>query len=183
MSEQIEYRDLPNNPGYRVGSDGSVWSRVGKRKAHMPAGCLLPILTNWRKLKQRKNCRSGRMQVKIYSASLRFKFRHVSQLVLEAFVGPKPNGFECCHNDGDKRNNRLDNLRWGTKESNTADLVEHGTNRGRQNGRHKLNETDVISIRSAYANGATKRGLGRQYGVSMTTITRVVRHIHWSHVA
>lgn len=53
--------------------------------------------------------------------------RTVHQLVLIAFVGPKPEGMECCHNDGNRTNNRLSNLRWDTKKSNALDAVRHGT--------------------------------------------------------
>lgn len=53
---------------------------------------------------------------------------HVAhRLVLTAFVGPCPDGMQACHNDGDKSNNRLSNLRWDTPSSNTLDLVRHGT--------------------------------------------------------
>lgn len=51
----------------------------------------------------------------------------VHRLVLLAFVGPPPPGMECCHNDGDASNNRLENLRWGTKSDNMHDRVRHGT--------------------------------------------------------
>jgi hypothetical protein len=37
--------------------------------------------------------------------------RYVHHLVLEAFVGPRPEGLVCCHWDGDPGNNRLENLR------------------------------------------------------------------------
>lgn len=53
--------------------------------------------------------------------------RAVHRLVLEAFVGPRPDGLECCHNDGDPTNNRVENLRWDTHASNITDTVNHGT--------------------------------------------------------
>lgn len=52
--------------------------------------------------------------------------RLVHRLVLEAFVGPKPDGMECCHNDGDPANNRVDNLRWDTRSANILDDYKHG---------------------------------------------------------
>lgn len=51
---------------------------------------------------------------------------HVHVLVLEAFVGPRPDGMFGCHNDDDKRNNQLENLRWDTPSSNNFDRVKHG---------------------------------------------------------
>ena len=51
----------------------------------------------------------------------------VHALVLEAFVGPRPEGMEGCHNDGDTDNNTVGNLRWDTPSSNSLDRVKHGT--------------------------------------------------------
>jgi hypothetical protein len=51
---------------------------------------------------------------------------YVHHLVLETFVGPRPDGLEACHNDGNHGNNRLDNLRWDTRSSNFHDQVKHG---------------------------------------------------------
>lgn len=53
--------------------------------------------------------------------------RLVHHLVLEAFVGPRPDGMECCHNNGDPSDNRLENLRWDTSSSNKRDQLAHGT--------------------------------------------------------
>lgn len=53
--------------------------------------------------------------------------RKVHRLVLDAFVGPRPTGMECCHNDGDPTNNHVSNLRWDTKSANCLDSVQHGT--------------------------------------------------------
>lgn len=52
---------------------------------------------------------------------------YVHRLVLEAFVGPCPEGMEGCHIDGDGTNNRLDNLRWDTHVGNVKDSIRHGT--------------------------------------------------------
>ena len=52
---------------------------------------------------------------------------YVHRMVLEAFVGPCPDGMEGCHNDGDPTNNHLDNLRWDTRSENVRDAIRHGT--------------------------------------------------------
>jgi hypothetical protein len=53
----------------------------------------------------------------------------VGRLVLMAFVGPCPDGMECCHVDGDSTNNHLSNLRWDTHSANVIDSVNHRTHR------------------------------------------------------
>jgi hypothetical protein len=56
--------------------------------------------------------------------------RAVHQLVLEAFVGPRPEGLVCCHRDDNSFNNHLSNLRWDTPQANERDKI--------RNGRHEL---------------------------------------------
>jgi hypothetical protein len=51
----------------------------------------------------------------------------VHTLVLEAFVGPRPDGLEARHLDGNTDNNSLQNLKWGTRSENNLDRVAHGT--------------------------------------------------------
>lgn len=50
----------------------------------------------------------------------------VHRLVLEAFIGPAPDGYECCHNDGNGLNNALSNLRWDSARANARDRVRDG---------------------------------------------------------
>jgi HNH endonuclease/NUMOD4 motif len=52
--------------------------------------------------------------------------RLVHQLVMEAFVGPRPEGLEVRHLDGHHRNNQLANLEYGTHAENMRDRVRHG---------------------------------------------------------
>lgn len=56
--------------------------------------------------------------------------RTVHTLVLEAFVGPRPDGFDGCHNDGNPENNRVENLRWDTRSANQQDRARHAQERG-----------------------------------------------------
>lgn len=60
--------------------------------------------------------------------------RLVHQVVLEAFVGPCPDGHESRHLDGDRTNNTLANLSWGTPSENYADKLRHGND-------HQLRKT------------------------------------------
>jgi len=54
----------------------------------------------------------------------------VSVLVLEAFVGPRPDGHHACHRDDDKTNDTLANLYWGTPPQNGQDQVRNGKHYG-----------------------------------------------------
>ena len=67
----------------------------------------------------------GRLAVKVAGQ----RNRYVHQLVLETFVGPRPQGpnIDGCHNDGDPLNNNLTNLRWDSTSENMYDKVRHGT--------------------------------------------------------
>lgn len=47
----------------------------------------------------------------------------VHRLVAYAFLGPKPDGMEICHGDGDRLNNALSNLRWDSHSANMMDAV------------------------------------------------------------
>lgn len=52
---------------------------------------------------------------------------YVHRLVLQAFVGPCPPGMEALHRNGNPTDNRVENLRWGTRSQNLHDSVRHGT--------------------------------------------------------
>lgn len=104
--------------------------------------------------------------------------------MLEAFVGPCPDGMECCHEDGNPGNNALSNLRWGTTRDNQADRVRHGTsNRGERCGTSKLTAEEVRAIRREYAEGwNTMVAVAKKYGVSQSSIFLIVHRKNWAHV-
>ena len=53
----------------------------------------------------------------------------IHELVLAAFVGPRPEGMDACHWDDDKQNNSLSNLRWASRSENMRDNVRNGNHK------------------------------------------------------
>ena len=104
---------------------------------------------------------------------------HVHCLVLEAFVGPCPEGQEGCHGDGNPSNNALSNLRWGTPKDNADDRRRHGRNcTGEKQGRSKLKWPDVRAIR-ALTGMLSDCELARRYAVTSQNIRRIRLHQTW----
>lgn len=103
--------------------------------------------------------------------------RYVHELVLEAFVGPRPDGMEAAHNNGRRDDNKLTNLRWDTRAGNHADKIEHGTMcQGETHGRRKLTAPQVITIR---ASQGTLREIGDKFGVGPMQVHRIKTRENW----
>jgi|SRR3990167_3369973 len=68
-------------------------------------------------------------------------------LILSAFKGVRPLNMQGCHNNGIKTDNRIENLRWDTRESNLLDIEKHGHRlRGEQVASAKLTREEVKKI-------------------------------------
>lgn len=106
--------------------------------------------------------------------------RYVHHLVLEAFVGPCPEGMVTRHLDNVPSNNRLDNIVWGTDQENWQDQVDAGRDtRWHRNARARFTEQDVENIRRRLANGERGSDLAREFEVSPATISRVKHRVHY----
>src|SRR3954469_12575087 len=116
MDEQ--FRPIENYPGYRISRLGEVQSckaRQGRKHVMSESShAIKPIK------------RLGYFTVNL-SVAGRKTPEPIHRLALEAFVGPCPEGLICCHNDGNPKNNRLENLRWDTHRANSEDARRHGT--------------------------------------------------------
>lgn len=112
----VDYEGL-----YEVSDMGSVRSldrvvRQRGRKDRFFPGVTLAAATNIHGYPMVALCRNGRARS--------FK---VHRLVLEAFTGPAPEGHEACHNNGNRGDARLVNLRWDDHSSNMRDRRRHGS--------------------------------------------------------
>lgn len=169
----VQYQPIPKHPGYRAGDDGTIWScwtAGGRHKQSV-------MSDTWKQMKpSQKPC--GHLH-----ANLKGKLRLVHALVLEAFVGPAPDGMECRHfPDRDPTNNRLENLSWGTRLENVHDKVSQGTQpRGSKVYNAKLDADAVRRIR-INAEKLLQREWGKIYGVDQSIISEIISRKRWAHV-
>ncbi len=175
--DAIIYLLVPNFPRIAVGSDGSIW-RKWKRGCNRGQWCQMhgEMNTNgyYRVTLQHKTQFQKRVR------------KYVHSLVLEAFRGPCPPKMECRHLNGNRVDNRLDNLTWGTPSENNYDRVRHGThprnakNRpGENNSYAKLKNKDIPEIRRRLASGEFASQIASGYGVSKWCICNIRQGKTW----
>lgn len=115
-----------------------------------------------------------------YGKSINKKVHH---LVLDTFRGPRPNGTQACHNDGNKKNNSLGNLRWDTAKANGLDNIKRGVSpRGERNGSCKLDSSSVLEIRRLFSEGLQQNVLSARFGISKAMICLIVNRQNWRHL-
>ena len=172
-----EWRVIPGSENYEVSSLGRVRSiRSGKLLSPWLAGI-------------------GYHYIEVGRA----RRTTVHRLVCETFHGPPPDGQgHVAHFDGNKLNNRPENLRWASRKENFADSVRHGTaklvqyrgpefkprknpnpRRGTDSSSAKLSEAKAADIRARHQQGEHWSAIAKSYGVSKTTFYRVLRGEVW----
>lgn len=154
-------------PEYEFHEDGFVISRVKR---------------NPRILKPIKMGQYTGLQLKRSDGHIEKAYLH--RLICEAHCGPCPEGMECRHIDGDKKNNSSSNLAWGTKLENENDKKEHNTTLvGEKNPMSKLTESDVLAMRSLRRKtGNSYAKIASQFNVSTMTAYRAITMKQWRNV-
>ena len=166
-------RVIPGHPNYSITKSGRVWSR----RRHK-------FLQQWLQ-RGYPTVQLGRTPKKL-----------VHCLVLETYVGPCPDGMEACHNDGNRINICVSNLRWDTRSNNQKDAVRHGTqsglknkghtrSRGEQSGMAKLTESIVLLIRQLWNirwMGVKRYELAEMFNVSGATVGKVISRKTWKYI-
>lgn len=106
--------------------------------------------------------------------------KRVHVLVAEAFLGKAPANMQTMHLDGDKENNKLSNLRYGTPLENNSARVAHGKSLvGIKNHKAKLVDENILEIRN---DQRSQYKLAKIYGVSPAAISAVKLRKTWRHV-
>lgn len=123
--------------------------------------------------------KSGHLQ---FGASIKgvVKMVQIHTAVMLAFIGPRPDGLETRHLDGDPANNCLENLRYGTRSENIADAKRHGTF-------PLLEERPGAILNRAQAREIVEsrepvKVLAKRYGVTESAIGQVRCGSTWSSV-
>lgn len=170
----VEYREIFEAPGYRFGSDGSIWSR-------WKTGATAPIWP-WHRLNPGPGKRG------YLRANIRFNGKprtmvYVHDMILLAFRGPKPPGLFVRHWDDNKLNNRIENLLYGTQQENVEDSRRNGTLAiGERRNSAKFTEDKVREIRRRHESGEGVTALAREHKVNHNAIACMVQRKTWKHV-
>lgn len=107
----------------------------------------------------------------------------VHRLVFDEHVGIK-SGLVINHKDGNKLNNRLDNLEAVTQKENILHSFNEklSSNAGERSSRNKLKNQDILDIRMFHNNGIKIKDIIKLYPVGQSCISNIVGHKRWTHI-
>jgi len=149
-----EWRRIKDYPDYEVSNFGKVKSFKSDEPLILKSG----------------TSRGGHQSV-----ALNGKTYQVHHLVITEFVGPRPKGMECCHNDGNPANNHISNLRWDTHKSNMRDAINHGAIKtGVDSPFSKVSTEQKERIKRLKELGIMQKTIASMFGLSGGTISRVI---------
>jgi hypothetical protein len=111
---------------------------------------------------------------------------YIHRIVAEVFLCNCFELLEVNHIDGNKANNRVDNLEWCTRSENAKHAHKSGLNhvlKGEANPGAKLTEEIVRKVRELYDTGQyTQKKLAEDFGIGKGYIFHIVHRNKWKHV-
>lgn len=165
---------------YAVTSDGDVISKARIKSGHNAHGPF-SYISKEKKLATNLN-KSGYATVSLsHVGSNKTKSCLVHRLVALAFVPNPENRPQVNHKDGNKTNNKPENLEWVTSQENVIHSYTTGLacNAEEQHPRSVLTVEDVIEIAKLYAIGVTCTSVVRIIGKKYQTIYKVLERKNW----
>jgi hypothetical protein len=110
------------------------------------------------------------------SVKMAGKLESIHRLVGGLFIPNPDNKPEINHIDGDKTNNKVENLEWVSPSENIQHKIHQlgKEHRGSKNGMAKLTLEDVDKIKVLYQSGYSQNKLGKMFGISQGKISNVV---------
>ena len=111
----------------------------------------------------------------------KIKSLFVHRLVAGAYVDNLKNKPFINHIDGDKQNNKVDNLEWVTSHENTVHSYQIGLQckKGEKNSQSILTEEQAKEIKKK---NLPAKDLATKYGVSVGCIRAIWNNINWKHI-
>lgn len=122
---------------------------------------------------------TGYPQVTLYKEK-KGTIHSVHKLVATAFLRRNPEHQVVNHIDGNKTNNRIDNLEWCTYGHNQAHAIRTGLikiHSGENHYASMLTNKQRLDIYNAYKSGIKQAQLASRYGLAQQTISKIIKSI------
>lgn len=113
------------------------------------------------------------------------KTKDVHRLVAIHFVSNPENKREVNHINGNKIDNRAENLQWVSPSENQQHAISLGLrkDRGEDSINSKLTERQVIEIRELYrASKITYKEISKTFGIHRDYVGLLIRRERWAHI-
>ena len=163
MTEEV-WKDIPGYEGrYQASTQGRI--RSLDRKVRVVAHGTEATRAVKGRILRPGSCKTGHVSVVLghgANGSL------VHQLIALTFLGPCPKGKEVLHNDGNPKNNKLENLRYGTRTENILDVFRIGKPW------RKLTVQDVYDIREQRKLGIRVKEIAQNFNVAEGTVYNIL---------
>jgi hypothetical protein len=161
-------RKIQGFENYEVDELGQVWSLPKKTRK------------GTRLIKALRHPKTGYMYLDLCKDGNVKKFT-VHRLVALAYLPNPENKPQVNHINGDKTDNRLENLEWCTRSENQKHSIDIGLRsaKGVKNSQCKLTEQDVLYIRNSKENGSI---LAKKFNISNPTICDIRNGRSWTHI-
>lgn len=164
------WKDIPRYEGkYKVSNTGKVKS-LPRTRMNSVGFCYYA----GKELRQSQK-KNGYMMVCLYNNGMGKHFL-THTLVLLAFAGEVKEGEESRHKDGNRENNNIENLCYGTRKENYHDSVIHNTNcQGERHGMNKLKSGEIWLIKKICSFNIPQRKIAKMFKMAQTSISRINR--------
>lgn len=168
-------RPCPSYPGYSADSSGRIFSHRRRTPLSFRGGTTAVLDPLYARALRHCVKTNGYECVGILVGD-RIRQVGVHRLVLDAFTGLCPPGMQCRHLDGNRRNNRPENLRWGTAVENMADRKAHGRYAtGAAHPMAKLTSEQADYVRAMRKRGALIREISREFQLCESQVRLILK--------